>query len=122
MFGELGIKLVAANRQPTFQSYDAHLVRETLAETRHIAGLVQQIFQHKTDGSSDKSDEELRAAVTLHVKCLKRNKKCLLAYHAHRIDKIKEFVWSGTEQEHAALLSPAEVDFCREYSKLVQDL
>ena len=65
---------------------------------------------------------ESRPAIVLHEAAIQRNKRCLLAYHAHRLDKLKSLRWdtSASLPGHIrTLLSEAEVDFYTEYDQLV---
>lgn len=58
-----------------------------------------------------------------------RNKRCLLAYHNHRIGKLKDIYWDlgsgglGGEPPESArkLMSQDEVAFYRDYAKLILD-
>ncbi len=65
---------------------------------------------------------ESRPAIVLHEAAIQRNKRCLLAYHAHRLDRLKSLRWdtSASLPGHIrSLLSEAEVDFYTEYDQLV---
>eukprot|EP00804_Cyclotella_cryptica_P030939 CCRYP_019614-RA/>CCRYP_019614-RA protein AED:0.30 eAED:0.30 QI:0/-1/0/1/-1/1/1/0/139 len=58
----------------------------------------------------------------LHDASIRRNKRCLLAYHAYRINKLRNLRWetSGTLPSHVSpLLCEAELEFFRAYDKLV---
>ena len=55
-----------------------------------------------------------------------RNKRCLLAYHNHRLGKLKDLFWDtscgGEPQQHEkSLMSQDEIAFYRDYAKLVLD-
>mmetsp|Transcript_14649 Transcript_14649/g.20905 ORF Transcript_14649/g.20905 Transcript_14649/m.20905 type:complete len:241 (-) Transcript_14649:173-895(-) len=65
---------------------------------------------------------ESRPSMLLHDTAIRRIKRCLLAYHSYRIDKLKALRWetSATLPPHVrSLLSEAEVDFYLEYDKLL---
>ena len=64
---------------------------------------------------------------------MRRNKRCLLAYHRTRTDKLEELVWNGADvldlsgQQQGGMngdagtssLSPQEEDYVRQYSDLL---
>ena len=68
---------------------------------------------------------------------MRRNKRCLLAYHRTRTDKLEELVWNGTDvgelsgqqirdsagaggqDTSTSSLSPQEEDYARQYSDLL---
>jgi GINS complex subunit 1 len=63
--------------------------------------------------------------------CMRRNKRCLLAYHRVRSDKLEEYCWNGVDVEAVAVkadaaggapessLSPDEDEYVRQYSDLL---
>lgn len=95
-------------------------------------------------GQFDPNQDPALATLLLanHI-CIRRNKRCLLAYHRVRIEKIEEMCWSGSdileqvqaakgdedEGEKGALgaaeggsfssLSPEEEEYTRQYSDLL---
>ena len=98
-------------------------------------------------GTFDPSAEPAVACSLLvnHL-CMRRNKRCLLAYHRVRTDKLEEMCWSGVDvlerqqqqqqqqnQQHpnnpggeggaeganASSLSPEEEEYVRQYSDLL---
>mmetsp|Transcript_35324 Transcript_35324/g.105507 ORF Transcript_35324/g.105507 Transcript_35324/m.105507 type:complete len:222 (-) Transcript_35324:298-963(-) len=76
----------------------------------------------KTGASADEVPSESRPALILHDACIRRNKRCLLAYHSHRADKLRSLRWetSAALPSHVRpLLSEAELDFFAEYDRLV---
>jgi len=61
-----------------------------------------------------------RPAMILNDSAIKRSKRCLLAYHAYRLNKIKALRWDGSSLSTVrTLLSEAEIDFFSEYDKLI---
>ncbi len=91
-------------------------------------------------GSFDPSAEQATACTLLvnHLS-MRRNKRCLLAYHRTRTDKLEELVWSGSdvldqsaqqpvaangvpgagETGTSSSLSPQEEDYVRQYGDLL---
>jgi GINS complex subunit 1 len=69
---------------------------------------------------------------------MRRNKRCLLAYHRTRTDKLEELVWNGSDLvdvlgqqnrnqsipngDAASSLSPQEEDYVRQYGDLLAAL
>jgi len=65
---------------------------------------------------------ESRPAMILHDAAIRRIKRCLLGYHAHRLDKLKFLKWETNASlplNIRTLLSDAEVDFFTDYDRLV---
>ncbi|KAF8625341.1 hypothetical protein AX17_006883 [Amanita inopinata Kibby_2008] len=58
-----------------------------------------------------------------------RNKRCLLAYHMHRVDRLRDMYWAVggalphllSNQELRSKLSPHEVDYLRQYNSSVME-
>jgi GINS complex subunit 1 len=112
-------------------------------EVRDLDKDVSNILQSH-NGSIDPSADPATACTLLvdHL-CMRRNKRCLLAYHRTRTDKLEEMVWNGSDiadlaaqqqravdgQEAAAdlgnvegnssSLSPEEEEYVRQYSDLL---
>eukprot|EP00592_Proboscia_alata_P017276 CAMPEP_0194400558 /NCGR_PEP_ID=MMETSP0174-20130528/127300_1 /TAXON_ID=216777 /ORGANISM="Proboscia alata, Strain PI-D3" /LENGTH=213 /DNA_ID=CAMNT_0039197127 /DNA_START=46 /DNA_END=687 /DNA_ORIENTATION=- len=63
-----------------------------------------------------------KPAFLLHATAIKRNKRCLLAYHAHRINNLRLLRWEGTSilpPQIRSLLSETECEFFDEYDRLL---
>ncbi|KDQ16671.1 hypothetical protein BOTBODRAFT_43274 [Botryobasidium botryosum FD-172 SS1] len=68
-------------------------------------------------------------ASTFYHIAIRRNIRCLLAYHAHRIDRLKDQYWASggalphvfNDQDTRQKLSPYEVDFLRGYNSLIME-
>ncbi len=90
-------------------------------------------------GSFDPAAEQATACTLLvnHLS-MRRNKRCLLAYHRTRTDKLEELVWSGSDvldlagqqagganagpgadSGGSSSLSPQEEDYFRQYGDLL---
>lgn len=97
------------------------------------------------NGSFDPSQDPATACTLLvdHL-CMRRNKRCLLAYHRTRTDKLEEMVWNGSDvleiaaqqrreggsgggagadlgsgEGNSSSLSPEEEEFVRQYGDLL---
>jgi GINS complex subunit 1 len=102
---------------------------------------ILQSFNGSFDPSADPA-----TACTLQVDhlCMRRNKRCLLAYHRTRTDKLEEMVWKGSDvsdlagqqqrgivedqnsgadlgngEGNSSSLSPEEEEYVRQYSDLL---
>lgn len=77
--------------------YQTEIVRAVTREVRDLDKDVSNILA-PFDGSFNPSAEPATACSLLvdHL-CMRRNKRCLLAYHRVRADKLEEMCWSGTD-------------------------
>lgn len=111
------------------------MTREVRDLDKDVASLLEP-FQGSFDPSADQA-----TACTLLVNHLsmRRNKRCLLAYHRTRTDKLEELVWSGSDvldlagqqagggngagaaadSGGSSSLSPQEEDYFRQYGDLL---
>jgi GINS complex subunit 1 len=119
-------------------------VRAVTREVRDLdkdASNILQLFNGSFDPSTDPA-----TACTLLVDhlCMRRNKRCLLAYHRTRTDKLEEMVWNGIDisdlavkqqkspigdqdgladlingEGNSSSLSPEEEEYVRQYSNLL---
>ncbi|KAI9839946.1 MAG: DNA replication protein psf1 [Sarea resinae] len=115
MYGELGNKLVQhAKRTQSLAHlppYQTEYVRAVTREVRDLDKDVSAILAPFA-GSFDPSSEPATACALLvdHL-FMRRNKRCLLAYHRVRSDKLEEMCWSGVdvlEQQQAQQQQQAE--------------
>ncbi|KAE8354082.1 PSF1 domain protein [Aspergillus coremiiformis] len=146
MYGELGNKLVQhAKRTQSLAHlppYQTELVRSVAREVRDLDRSVNHLLTPFA-GSFDPSQQPAIACTLLvdHL-CMRRNKRCLLAYHRVRTEKLEELCWTGVdvlEQQlppaaddsssgsHVASsqsgnhssLSPEEEEYFRQYSDML---
>jgi len=124
-YGQSGRELLLdLKRSDWLPSYSEDGVRATLQEinshTEELTILVRAA--NRTNNNDDGGPSiESRPSLILHDQSIRRNKRCLLAYHAFRIDKLRTLRWetSGTLPPGMKnVLSEAEVDFFNEYDKL----
>ncbi|KAF9235936.1 hypothetical protein BU15DRAFT_50749 [Melanogaster broomeanus] len=119
-FGDLATQLILESRRSTLTDtlvkYNDNLVRSIIREQRDLEKL--------TD-----SAQEARPDVLVYQTAIVRNKRCLLAYHKHRMDRLRDMYWAVggalphilSNQDIRSRLSPHEVDFLRQYSASVMD-
>ena len=117
--GDLATQLVLESRRSTANEmllkYNGELVRSIIREQREL------------DRLADTPD--ITPELLIHQTTILRNKRCLLAYHMHRLDRLRDMYWAvGGALPHLlsnpdirSKLSPHEVDFLREYSASVMD-
>lgn len=114
--------LLDLKRSDFIPPYNDETVRATLSEiSLHFDELNDQVEASK-QANSDKIPVSSRPALILHDEAIRRNKRCLLAYHNYRLEKLKRLRWDSAAALPAhvkALLSEAEVDFYMGYDKLV---
>ncbi|KAK3341396.1 DNA replication complex GINS protein PSF1 [Lasiosphaeria hispida] len=142
MYGDLGNKLVQHAKRtqilPHLPPYQTELVRTVTREVRDLHRDVDSLlepFQGSFDPAADPA-----SACTLLVNHLsmRRNKRCLLAYHRTRTEKLEELVWNGSDvldlsaqqaggangvpganDGGTSSLSPQEEDHVRQYGDLL---
>ena len=126
-YGQRGRELLLdLKRSDWLPSYNEDCVRAALQEinshTEELTVLVRAANRIGSGSSSSSGPAiEDRPSLILHDASIRRNKRCLLAYHAHRIDRLRALRWetSGTlPPAMKFVLSEAEVDFFNEYDRL----
>ncbi|KAH0558387.1 hypothetical protein GP486_004955 [Trichoglossum hirsutum] len=77
--------------------YQTEIVRAVTREVRDLDKDVTAILE-PFEGNFDPSAEPATACALLvdHL-CMRRNKRCLLAYHRVRVDKLEEMCWKGSD-------------------------
>ena len=110
------------------------MTREVRDLDKDVASLLEPF-----NGSFDPAAEQATACTLLvnHLS-MRRNKRCLLAYHRTRTDKLEELVWGGVDLQElsgqqtglaggggssndagSSSLSPQEEDYVRQYGDLL---
>ncbi|ODV88125.1 hypothetical protein CANARDRAFT_26280 [[Candida] arabinofermentans NRRL YB-2248] len=131
MYGDLAHKLVLdAKRTQTLDKlplYQDTLVRSIVRETRDLQKeadylTLRQQTQQSQVGSQDDDKVKQGQLFVTHI-CMRRNKRCLLAYQRLRSTRLDELVWSNVEIPKSQLdnLSHNEQDYLRKYSELVSE-
>ena len=110
-FGDLATQLLTESRRSTATNtllkYNDVLVRSIIREQRDLDARIEALLATTapTDGDDDDPDATLDAAkqreservmptVLLYQTAILRNKRCLLAYHQHRLEFLKDLYWS----------------------------
>jgi len=135
-FGQHGRELLLdLKRSDWLPPYNDENVRATIEEiSLHFDELVEQVTatqqmqdEDNTSGSISRNKSvpmEERPAMTLHDAAIKRNKQYLLAYHAYRINKLRELrsETSSVFPSHLRpLLCEAEADFWNGMDQLISN-
>jgi len=103
--------------------YDAEGVLAVLDECDELHDEIRAVSPPDQNADALKSDFGLLSTVlTLHH-AVARNKRCLLAYHQHRLEALQALYWDTgkpvLDRAHAEKLSEAEMDFYGEYQTLM---
>ena len=129
-FGDLATRLVTESRRSTatdtLLKYNDVLVRTIIREQRGLEALVNDALEQ---AASADMLTTLPPAVIIYQTAISRNKRCLLAYHQHRMNFLKSLYWSLgaalpsllSSTQLRANLAPHEVDFLRKYNSLIVD-
>ncbi|KAF8624634.1 hypothetical protein AX15_005788 [Amanita polypyramis BW_CC] len=100
--------------------YNDTLVRSVIREQRDLEKAALELVQQ--------SGPPPPALLVIQTAIL-RNKRCLLAYHMHRVDKLRDMYWAVggalphllSNQDLRSKLSPHEVDYLRQYNASVME-
>lgn len=103
MYGDLATKLMLEakrsanlNELPLFlHNLVKDIVLEILDLNKDLTFLNQQISDNTLTDEDSRRVNQCQLFVA-HL-CMRRNKRCLLAYQKHRADKIDEFLWLNIE-------------------------
>jgi len=145
MYGDLGNKLVQHAKRTQnlahLPAYQTEIVRAVGREVRDIYKDHSKTLESFNESFNASADPATLCSLRVNSLCMRRNKRCLLAYHRTRSDKLEEMVWSGTDvlelaaqqqrdgngQNNASgtgdgntsSLSPEEEEYVRQYSDLL---
>ncbi|KAG8936689.1 DNA replication protein psf1 [Tulasnella sp. 419] len=131
MFGDQALQLMTEARRSTatnaLQKYNDEVVRSVQREIRMLQDDLEAVMARNSSVLTP-SQAVLCVSTFYHI-AIRRNKRCLLAYHQHRIDQLKHLYWSYgcalppilNDPELRSLLAPQEIDFLKEYNEAVMD-
>jgi|ERR1719296_46275 len=134
-YGQRGVSLLQElKRSDWLPPYNENGVRQTLEEVSlHIDVLIEEVEQHRQkqelasqdDGDNEsKHQRESKPSIFIHEAAIRRNKRCLLAYHAYRLKKLRSLRWETTgmlTSNIKMLLDESEVDFFNQYDELISN-
>lgn len=118
------------------------MVRAVVREVRDLDKDVGTILEPFAGSFNPSTEPATACALLVNHLCMRRNKRCLLAYHRTRTDKLEEMCWSGIDvlerQQQlskkgasdgasaqmgtdgaGSSLSPEEEEYVRQYSDLL---
>ena len=122
--------------------YQTELVRAVTREVRELEKDFTSILEPFAGSFNPSSEPATTCALHVNQTCMRRNKRCLLAYHRVRSDKLEEMCWNGVDilerqQQQQAIdegeaviaggeesgdlgsLSPEEEEYVRQYGDLL---
>lgn len=73
------------------------MVREVTREVRQLHADTEAILAPFSGAFTPASDPPAAVSLLVDHLCMRRNKRCLLAYHKVRTDKIEEMTWKGED-------------------------
>ena len=124
-YGELATQLIIESRRSTqtdsLLKYNDSMVRSIIREQRDL---------EKAISALDLRDGHPPPPALLIIQtAINRNKRCLLAYHSHRVDRLRDMYWAVggalphilSNQDIRGKLSPHEVDYLRQYNSSVME-
>ncbi|WPG99608.1 GINS complex, Psf1 component [Acrodontium crateriforme] len=107
MYGEQANKLVVDAKRiqnlPHLPPYASTVVRATTKEVRDLDRETMNLLAQSGDGTQIKSffnpadDPSTACALLVNHLSMRRNKRCLLAYHRTRTDKLEQMCWAGVD-------------------------
>ncbi|KAJ3508487.1 hypothetical protein NMY22_g16597 [Coprinellus aureogranulatus] len=121
-YGDLATQLLLESRRSTqtdtLLKYNDPLVRSLIREQRDLEKAVETLMDAEPDSARPPP------ALLIIQTAINRNKRCLLAYHAHRISMLQNLYWQcGGALPHLlsdtslrSRMSPNEVDYLKLYS------
>ncbi|GAD95672.1 PSF1 domain protein [Paecilomyces variotii No. 5] len=141
MYGDIGNKLVQhAKRTQSLAHlppYQTEMVRAVAREVRDLEKDTARTLAPFEGSFSPSAEPAIACALLVDHLCMRRNKRCLLAYHRVRTEKLEEMCWNGidvleqqqpVESEEGPVssqsggqssLSPEEEEYFRQYSDLL---
>ncbi|KAF4123383.1 GINS complex subunit 1 [Geosmithia morbida] len=143
MYGDLGIKLVQHAKRTQnlahLPPYQAEIVRAVTREVRDLDKDVSELLEPFQGSFDPSADPAVACTLLVNHLSMRRNKRCLLAYHRTRTDKLEELVWNdndvvdlsgqqvregdnssgGGASGPTSSLSPQEEEYVRQYSDLL---
>lgn len=115
--------LLELKRSEFLPPYNGEVVRAALEEINlHFEALNDQFEATRLSSVDGKPPMESRPSLLLHNAAVKRNKRCLLAYHHDRLNKLKMVRWDTSATlppDVRSLLSETEIDFFKEYDNIL---
>lgn len=77
--------------------YQAEIVRAVTREVRDLDKDVTELLEPFQGSFDPAADQATACTLLVNHLSIRRNKRCLLAYHRTRTDKLEELVWNGVD-------------------------
>lgn len=120
-------------------AYQTELIRSVAREVRDLDRDVASLLEPFQDSFDPAVEQATACTLLVNHMSMRRNKRCLLAYHRTRTDKLEELVWNGSDlldlsaqqagtangmngpsdSNTSSSLSPQEEDYVRQYGDLL---
>ncbi|KAK9454739.1 hypothetical protein V1511DRAFT_500846 [Dipodascopsis uninucleata] len=101
MYGELSVKLIQDSKRTesldVLPLYMTDLVQSIVREIRDLQRDVKILLEKQGPNFKASQDRRVSCAIFILQLCMRRNKRCLLAYHRLRAQRIESLAWSGHE-------------------------
>lgn len=109
--------------------YNDALVRSICREVRALEENVRDAAQNAPAFQDQEEVDAFRCNVLVQHLAMHRNKRCMLAYHRSRLEKLRELAWAGggvggsssLSSRTRQSLSPHEVEFFKDYLGLLNE-
>ncbi|KAK9476998.1 hypothetical protein V1514DRAFT_142919 [Lipomyces japonicus] len=106
MYGDLAAKLIQDSKRTqildALPAYQTDLVQAIIREIRDLRRDVQILLDKQGPNFKASLDRKVSCAIFVLQICMRRNKRCLLAYHRQRAQRLEDLVWSGMETNSIA--------------------
>lgn len=77
--------------------YQTEIVRAVTREVRDLDRDVARMLEPFEGAFNPSADPAIACSLLVDHLCMRRNKRCLLAYHRVRTDKLEELCWTGVD-------------------------
>jgi len=119
---------------PHLPPYASDLTRTITREVRDLDRDVSTLLAPFGSSFNPSASPSTACALLVNHLCMRRNKRCLLAYHKVRAEKLEGFCWAGIDvleqtgkegdgglagKKDESSLSPEEEEYVRQYADLL---
>ncbi|KAI9143754.1 hypothetical protein BKA69DRAFT_1058787 [Paraphysoderma sedebokerense] len=123
MYGDEALKLIKEAKRANdsvLPTYNEAVVRNTCKEINTLAAETSDRVRKHRD--TIQTSRGLACGVLIYDRIIHWNKRCVLAYHKHRIERIKQICWelgSIPSKDVRKKLSSSEATFARDYFEMM---
>ncbi|ODQ64664.1 DNA replication complex GINS protein PSF1 [Nadsonia fulvescens var. elongata DSM 6958] len=123
MYGDMAHKLIQDSRRTRnldmVPLYQEELVRGVVREIRDLDRAAQQTLSHYEGQFRPSQDRMTSCSLFVQHLCMRRNKRCLMAYQRLRAERIAQMAWEGYDYADKTVnfnLNGPEQDYLKSYS------